>query len=68
MKYAIDETTLTGIADAIRGKTGGTDPILTEDMATQIEGITGGGVIEVASVDELPTDAPNGTIAIVVGG
>lgn len=47
-QYLIQDTTLTGIADAIRGKTGGSDPILVSDMATQIEGITtggGGGVV-----------------------
>lgn len=41
--YQIKGETLTGIADAIRSKTGGTDPILVADMAAQIEGITGGG-------------------------
>lgn len=42
-KYVIEDTTLTGIADAIRGKTGTTDPIAVTDMAAQIEAITGGG-------------------------
>jgi hypothetical protein len=42
-EYLIKETTLIGIADAIRGKTGGSDPILVADMAEQIDGITGGG-------------------------
>lgn len=43
-EYLIQDTTLTGIADAIRGKTGGTDPVAVSDMAAQIEGIqTGGG-------------------------
>lgn len=41
--YIIQDTTLTGIADAIRGKTGGTDPIPVPDMAAQIAGISGGG-------------------------
>lgn len=41
-EYLIKETTLIGIADAIRGKTGGSDPILVADMAEQIDGITGG--------------------------
>lgn len=44
MKYTIEDTTLTCIANAIRSKTGGTEPILTENMATEISGIeTGGG-------------------------
>ena len=41
----------TGIADAIRGKTGKTDPIVADDFPTEIEGIeTGGG--SGASVDK----------------
>lgn len=39
-KYVIEDTTLTGIADAIRAKTGGTDPIAVSDMAEQVGGIT----------------------------
>lgn len=39
MEYLIKDTTLTGIADAIRSKTGGTDPILVSDMAGQIENV-----------------------------
>lgn len=48
-KYLIQDTTLAGIADAIRTKTGGTDAILVSDMASQIEGITvgsSGGTVE----------------------
>lgn len=42
--YIIQDTTLTDIADAIREKDGGTDPILTENMASRILAIpTGGG-------------------------
>ena len=41
--YLIQDTTLTGIAEAIRSKTGGTDPILVADMAAKIESISGGG-------------------------
>lgn len=42
--YVIQDTTLTDIADAIREKDGGTDPILTENMASRILAIpTGGG-------------------------
>ena len=42
-EYLIQDTTLTGIADAIRGKTGGTEPVAVSDMAAQIEGIQAGG-------------------------
>lgn len=42
-EYLIQDTTLTGIADAIRGKTGGTDPVAVSDMAAQIAGIQAGG-------------------------
>ena len=38
-EYSIKTSTLTAIADSIRAKTGGSDPILTEDMASEIEGI-----------------------------
>jgi hypothetical protein len=34
---------MTAIADAIRGKTGGTNPLTLDQMATEIAGITGGG-------------------------
>lgn len=42
-EYLIQGETLTGIADAIRGKTGGTEPVAVSDMAAQIEGIPVGG-------------------------
>ena len=42
-EYLIQDTTLTGIADAIRGKTGGTDPVAVSDMAAQIDEIQAGG-------------------------
>lgn len=42
-EYLIQGETLTGIADAIRGKTGGTDPVAVSDMAARIEGIQAGG-------------------------
>ena len=38
-KYSINDTTLSGIANAIRGKTGSTDPIQTDEMAEKIEAI-----------------------------
>ena len=42
-KVFIEESTLTAIGDAIRGKTGGTELIAVPNMATQIEAITTGG-------------------------
>ena len=42
-EYLIQDTTLTGIADAIRGKIGGNAPVAVSDMAAQIEGIQAGG-------------------------
>ena len=41
--YLIKGETLTDIANAIRGKTGSTSPIRTQDFATEIEGIQAGG-------------------------
>lgn len=41
-EYLIQGDTLTGIADAIREKTGGTLPILASDMAAEISKITTG--------------------------
>lgn len=38
--YMIQDTTLAGIADAIRGKTGGAEAIAVTDMAALIEGIS----------------------------
>lgn len=43
-KYVIEDTTLTGIADAIREKTETTEDILVTDMAPKILGITSGGM------------------------
>ena len=42
-EYVIQGETLTVIADAIREKTGGTDPVAVSDMSAQIEGIEVGG-------------------------
>lgn len=38
--YMIQDTTLAGIADAIRGKTGGAEAIAVTDMAAQIAGVS----------------------------
>lgn len=42
-EYLIQDTTLTAIADAIRSKTGTTEPMPVTDMANQITSITTGG-------------------------
>lgn len=42
-KYAIEDTTLTAIGNAIREKEGSTEPILVADFADRIAAITGGG-------------------------
>lgn len=50
-KYSIEDTTLTGIADAIREKTGGSEEIKVEDMAGKIGEISGGsGAVETCTV------------------
>lgn len=41
--YAVSGETLTGIANAIRGKTGSDDMMTVAAMASAIEGISGGG-------------------------
>lgn len=41
--YIIEGSTLTNIADAIRGKTGGTDQLTPTQMATEIESLEVGG-------------------------
>ena len=43
MEYMIQGETLTAIADAIRGKTGGTSPIDANQMAAEISNISAGG-------------------------
>ena len=46
MILIINDSTLTGIADAIRSKTGGTSEIPVPEMAAQIQSISGGGSVE----------------------
>lgn len=41
-KYVINDDTLTGIANAIRGKIGSAEPILTDEMAEKITSISQG--------------------------
>lgn len=61
--YLIKGETLTNIADAIRTKTGKTDSIATENMATEISGIS--AIIEVS---ELPTTNINTNAVYSMGG
>ena len=49
-EYLIHGETLIGIADAIREKTGGTDPVAVSDMAALIESIQAGGGDSASSV------------------
>ena len=48
---------LTAIADAIRGKTGGTDPLTLDQMATEIAGIEAGGGGSMESGELVTTSA-----------
>ena len=43
-EYLIQEKTLTDIADAIRLKTGGTEPINIDNFCSEIEQIESGGI------------------------
>lgn len=67
-KVFIEETTLSAIGDAIRGKTGKTELIAPLSMATEISSITtgGGGDIEVDPI-ELTGDCPYGAAGAVAG-
>jgi len=59
-EYRIQDTTLTGIADAIRSKTGSAATILVSEMANEIESIpTGGGG---ATIDTLWSDSDGATV------
>ena len=42
--YVIKKSTLEGIGNAVRSKTGKTDEIPVVSLATEIEGIQGGGI------------------------
>ena len=44
---------LTAIADAIRSKTGGTEPLTLDGMVTAIDGISAGGGDEASVLDSL---------------
>ena len=52
MKYAIEDTTLTGIADAIREMTGSTNYFRANDFAKQIRNIGNGGTAKAEDISE----------------
>ena len=56
--YLIQDATLAGIADAIRAKTGGTDPIPVPDMEALISGISSGGLPAGIAEYEVQTFTP----------
>lgn len=65
-KYAIDSTTLTGIADAIREKTKTTASVQTSQMAEAILAIKGGGVeLDVVTASSLPATVTDGQIVVI---
>lgn len=64
-KYVINDATLTGIANAIRGKIGSTDPILTDEMAEKITSISQGIDTSDATVTE--NDMPMGVTGYAKG-
>lgn len=63
-KYAIDSTTLTGIADAIREKAGTTGGIATSQMAESILAIKGGLALDVVTASALPGTVVDGQIVV----
>lgn len=60
--YLIQDATLAGIADAIRAKTGGTDPIPVPDMEALISGISSGGLPAGIAECEVQTFTPEADI------
>lgn len=68
-EYLIQDTTLTGIADAIREKTGGSGTIAVNDMASTIRSIAGGveDISTEASMDEVLVSTNIGKIYRYIG-
>lgn len=62
----VKKSSLTAIADKIRGKTGSEDLIPFEELVSAIEGISGGGDIA-ALVDRSITEYSNNTISTIGG-
>lgn len=51
-EYLIQDTTLASIADAIRSKTGKSDPLTPDQMVSEIESITGGGSSDIVLLEK----------------
>lgn len=66
MEYLIQGETLTGIADAIRGKTGGSGPILAAQMAGKIGEISVGGDTLMERLKNTMTSYVNNEITSVI--
>ena len=54
MKYVVEDTSLVAVADAIRAKTGKSDPLTLAQMPTEIESIEGGGASGLSFPDVIP--------------
>ena len=64
-KYAIDSTTLTGIANAIREKAKTSGAIATSKMAESILAIKGGLSVDVVTASSLPSAVVDGQIVVI---
>ena len=64
-EYLIQDTTLTGIASAIREKTGGTDPVAVSDMAGKIAEIKAGGGDIGALIDRSITEISSSSVTSI---
>lgn len=65
-KYVIDDSTLSGIANAIRSKTGGSDPIEVSRFPEAISGIESGGSSDGYSLFLSHSIGSNGILSISI--
>ena len=56
---------MTAIADAIRAKTGGTDPLSLDQMAIDIASITGGASLDVIAAPALPSAVVENQVVVI---